>query len=67
MKDHWKQQMYAREAAIEQLQGTTETLASLKSAFVFYGGQSAVFSYYLGKALDELEEILGVVEREGAA
>lgn len=63
MKDHWKQQMYAMEAAIDQHQGTTETLASLRSAFLFYGGQSAVFSYYLNKALDNRKDIRLIYER----
>lgn len=63
MKNQWKQQMGAMEAAIDQLQGTTEPLASLKSAFLFYGGQSAVFSYYLGKALDNRRDIRLIYER----
>ena len=63
MKSNYREQLYAMEAAIEQLSGTTEPLASLKAAFLFYGGDSARFLYYLDRALENRRDIRVIYDR----
>jgi len=63
MNSNYREQLYAMEAAIEQLQGTTEPLGSLKAAFLFYGGDSARFSYYLDRVLQNRRDIRIIYDR----
>ena len=63
MKSNYREQLYAMEAAIEQLSGTIEPLGSLKAAFLFYGGDSARFSYYLDRMLGNRKDVRIVYDR----
>jgi hypothetical protein len=63
MKSNYRDQLYAMEAAIDQLQGTMEPLGSLKAAFLFYGGDSARFSYYLDRMLENRKDVQIVYDR----
>ena len=63
MKSNYRQQLYAMEAAVDQLQGTVEPLGSLKAAFLFYGGDSARFSYYLDRMLENRQDIRIIYDR----
>lgn len=63
MKSNYREQLYAMEAAIDQLQGTMEPLGSLKAAFLFYGGDSARFLYYLDRVLQNRRDIRIIYDR----